>query len=150
MSFDTLGLSEKVLTAVTDAGFSEPTKIQAEAIPPTLERKDVLGLAQTGSGKTAAFTLPMLNILEKGREAISGCVAELEAERASEIPRVFTRIHVHFVVSGRALNPDKVARAVELSAEKYCSATLMLNKTADVTHDFEIVERANGAEGAAG
>ncbi len=67
MSFDTLGLSEKVLAAVTDAGFSEPTKIQAEAIPPALERKDVLGLAQTGSGKTAAFTLPMLNILEKGR-----------------------------------------------------------------------------------
>ncbi len=67
MSFDTLGLSEKVLAAVTDAGFSEATKIQAEAIPPALERKDVLGLAQTGSGKTAAFTLPMLNILEKGR-----------------------------------------------------------------------------------
>ncbi|WP_108883460.1 DEAD/DEAH box helicase [Anderseniella sp. Alg231-50] len=67
MTFDTLGLSEKVLGAVTDAGFSEPTKIQAEAIPPALERKDVLGLAQTGSGKTAAFTLPMLNILEKGR-----------------------------------------------------------------------------------
>jgi len=67
MSFDTLGLSEKVLTAVTDAGFTEPTKIQVEAIPPALERRDVLGLAQTGSGKTAAFTLPMLNILEKGR-----------------------------------------------------------------------------------
>ena len=67
MSFDTLGLSEKVLTAVKDAGFTEPTKIQAEAIPPALERKDVLGLAQTGSGKTAAFTLPMLHILEKGR-----------------------------------------------------------------------------------
>ncbi len=67
MSFDTLGLSEKVLTAVTDAGFTEPTKIQAEAIPPALERRDVLGLAQTGSGKTAAFTLPMLHILEKGR-----------------------------------------------------------------------------------
>jgi len=67
MSFDTLGLSEKVLAAVTDAGFSEPTKIQTEAIPPALERRDVLGLAQTGSGKTAAFTLPMLNILEKGR-----------------------------------------------------------------------------------
>jgi superfamily II DNA/RNA helicase len=67
MSFDTLGLSEKVLSAVKDAGFTEPTKIQAEAIPPAIERKDVLGLAQTGSGKTAAFTLPMLHILEKGR-----------------------------------------------------------------------------------
>jgi superfamily II DNA/RNA helicase len=67
MSFDTLGLSEKVLSAVKAAGFTEPTKIQAEAIPPALERKDVLGLAQTGSGKTAAFTLPMLTLLEKGR-----------------------------------------------------------------------------------
>ncbi|MDX1718202.1 MAG: DEAD/DEAH box helicase [Anderseniella sp.] len=66
-SFDTLGLSEKVLSAVKEAGFTEPTKIQAEAIPPALERKDVLGLAQTGSGKTAAFTLPMLTLLEKGR-----------------------------------------------------------------------------------
>jgi superfamily II DNA/RNA helicase len=66
-SFDTLGLSEKVLSAVKAAGFNEPTKIQAEAIPPALERKDVLGLAQTGSGKTAAFTLPMLTLLEKGR-----------------------------------------------------------------------------------
>ncbi len=67
MSFDTLGLSDKVLSAVKDAGFTTPTKIQAEAIPPALERKDVMGLAQTGSGKTAAFTLPMLHILEKGR-----------------------------------------------------------------------------------
>ncbi len=67
MSFDTLGLSDKVISAVKAAGFNEPTKIQAEAIPPALERRDVLGLAQTGSGKTAAFTLPMLTLLEKGR-----------------------------------------------------------------------------------
>ena len=67
MSFDTLGLSDKVISAVKAAGFKEPTKIQAEAIPPALERRDVLGLAQTGSGKTAAFTLPMLTLLEKGR-----------------------------------------------------------------------------------
>jgi putative redox protein len=60
------------------------------------------------------------------------------------VPKVFTRIHVHFIVSGRGLNPDKVARAVALSAEKYCSATLMLQKTAEVTHDFEIVDTAAG------
>ncbi len=67
MSFDQLGLSPKVLEAVTAAGYTNPTPIQAQAIPPALERRDVLGLAQTGSGKTAAFTLPMLHIMEKGR-----------------------------------------------------------------------------------
>ena len=91
-------------------------------------------------GMGGCTSYDVVEILEKGREAIAGCVAELTAERAAEIPKVFTRIHVHFVVTGRGLNPDKVARAVELSAEKYCSATLMLQKTAEVTHDFEIVE----------
>ena len=67
MSFDQLGLSEKVLEAVRAAGFEIPTPIQSKAIPPTLARRDVLGLAQTGSGKTAAFALPMLSLLEKGR-----------------------------------------------------------------------------------
>ena len=67
MSFDHLGLSEKVLDAVRSAGFETPTPIQAKAIPPALARRDVLGLAQTGSGKTAAFALPMLSLLEKGR-----------------------------------------------------------------------------------
>ncbi|MEM7429063.1 MAG: DEAD/DEAH box helicase [Pseudomonadota bacterium] len=67
MTFDNLGLSPKVLAAISAAGFTTPTPIQAQAIPPALEGKDVLGLAQTGSGKTAAFTLPMLSRLEKGR-----------------------------------------------------------------------------------
>ncbi|MGH6874370.1 MAG: DEAD/DEAH box helicase, partial [Aestuariivirgaceae bacterium] len=67
MSFDQLGLSPKVLEAVTAAGYTTPTPIQAQAIPPALERRDVLGLAQTGSGKTAAFALPMLSMMEKGR-----------------------------------------------------------------------------------
>src|SRR6476646_10354831 len=67
MSFDQLGLSEKVLEAVRAAGFETPTPIQSKAIPPTLERRDVLGLAQTGSGKTAAFALPMLSLLETGQ-----------------------------------------------------------------------------------
>jgi len=67
MSFDQLGLSPKVLEAVVASGFTIPTPIQSGAIPPALQRKDVLGLAQTGSGKTAAFVLPMLTMLEKGR-----------------------------------------------------------------------------------
>ena len=67
MSFSSLGLSEKVLAAVEAAGYTEPTAIQAAAIPHVLQKRDVLGLAQTGTGKTASFTLPMLTLLEKGR-----------------------------------------------------------------------------------
>jgi putative redox protein len=66
-------------------------------------------------------------------------VVELESERADSEPRVFTRIHVHFVVSGNGLADKQVARAVQLSAEKYCSASIMLGKAVDITHDYEIV-----------
>jgi putative redox protein len=68
------------------------------------------------------------------------CVVELEAERAPEDPKVFTRIHMHYVVTGRGLNPTQVERAIKLSKEKYCSATIMLAKTAEVTADYEIRE----------
>ena len=96
-----------------------------------------------GTGACTAYDV--VEILEKSREPVAGCVAELEAERATSDPKVFTRIHVHFIVSGRGLKPAKVARAIELTATKYCSATIMLAKTAEITHDFEIVE--TGAEG---
>jgi len=95
-------------------------------------------LVLIGTGGCAAFDV--VQILEKSRQPIDGCVAELEAERADRDPQVFTRIHIHFVVSGRGLSRDKVARAIELSAEKYCSASAMLRHTAEITHDFEIVD----------
>lgn len=91
-------------------------------------------------GMGGCTSYDVVDILVKGREAIAGCVAELEAELSTEAPKVFTRIHVHFVVTGRGLNRDKVARAIELSAEKYCSVTLMLQKTAEISYDFEIIE----------
>lgn len=91
-------------------------------------------------GMGGCTSYDVVDILVKGREAIAGCVAELEAELSAEAPKVFTRIHVHFVVTGRGLNRDKVARAIELSAEKYCSVTLMLQKTAEISYDFEIIE----------
>jgi putative redox protein len=69
---------------------------------------------------------------------VADCVVELEAERAVKDPKVFTRIHVHFIVTGRGLSEKLVARAVKLSAEKYCSASIMLSATAEITHDFEI------------
>jgi putative redox protein len=81
-----------------------------------------------------------VSILRKSRQQVTDCVAELQAERAKQDPKVFTGIHVHFIVSGRELSEKRVARAVELSAEKYCSASLMLGKSAAITHDFEIRE----------
>lgn len=91
-------------------------------------------------GMGACTSFDVVTILKKARQPVTDCVAELQAERADEIPKVFTRIHVHFVVTGQGLNPSQVERAVKLSAEKYCSASIMLGKSAEVTHDFEIVE----------
>lgn len=91
-----------------------------------------------GMGGCTAFDV--VSILKKSRQPISDCVAEIEAERADTDPKVFTKIHVHFVVTGRGLDEKRVARAVSLSAEKYCSASIMLGKAAEITHDFEIAE----------
>lgn len=90
-----------------------------------------------GTGGCTAFDV--VHILRKGRQPIADCVVEIDAERAPEDPKVFTRIHFHFVVTGTGLNPRQVERAIQLSAEKYCSASIMLGKTAAITHDFEIV-----------
>jgi putative redox protein len=91
-----------------------------------------------GMGGCTAFDVVL--ILRKGRQDISDCVAQIDAERAPTDPKVFTRIHVHFVVTGRGLDPKRVDQAIKLSAEKYCSASIMLARTAEITHDFEIVE----------
>jgi putative redox protein len=90
-----------------------------------------------GLGGCTAFDV--VSILHKSRQQISDCEVEIEAERAETIPKVFTGIHLHFIVSGRALDASKVSKAVSLSADKYCSASRMLEKTATITHDFEIV-----------
>jgi putative redox protein len=91
-----------------------------------------------GLGGCAAFDVVM--ILKRGRAAITDCVVELEAERATTDPKVFTTIKMHFVVSGRKLDSHQVDRAIKLSAEKYCSASAMLGAVAKITHDFEIRE----------
>ena len=93
-------------------------------------------------GMGACTSFDVVTILKKARQPIVDCVAEIQAERAEEIPKVFTKIHVHFVVTGKGLNTSQVERAVKLSAEKYCSASIMLGKSAQVTHDFEVVETA--------
>lgn len=95
-------------------------------------------LVLTGIG--ACTTFDVVSILRKGRHAVTDCQVELAAERAASEPRVFTRIHIHFIVTGHGLKSTVVERAVQLSAEKYCSATLMLRDAVDITHDFEIRE----------
>jgi putative redox protein len=97
-------------------------------------------LVLIGLGGCTAYDV--VSILEKGREAIEDVTVELDADRAEEPPKVFTRIHMHFVVKGRGLARAKVERAIALSAEKYCSASAMLAKTAAITHDFEVVDTA--------
>jgi len=91
-----------------------------------------------GMGGCASFDV--VHILRKRRLNVTHCVAELDAERAETDPKVFVKIHLHFKVSGEGLTDKAVAKAVQLSAEKYCSASIMLAKTADITHSFEITK----------
>ncbi len=92
-----------------------------------------------GLGGCSSFDV--VQILQKGRNHIVSCVTELAAERVDAVPSVFSKIHLHFIVSGKELSPSTVERAVKLSAEKYCSASIMLgNAGVEITHDFEVIE----------
>lgn len=91
-------------------------------------------------GLGGCTTFDIIMILKKSRQAVTDCVVEISSERADEEPKVFTKIHIHFIVTGKDLKEKQVERAVSLSAEKYCSASIMLGKMAEITHDFEIVE----------
>jgi putative redox protein len=91
-------------------------------------------------GTGACSAIDVVHILRKARQAVTGCVVELDAERAGSDPKVFTRIQFRFIVTGRSLAPAQVERAVRLSKEKYCSATAMLAKTAEIVTEFEIRE----------
>jgi putative redox protein len=90
-----------------------------------------------GMGGCTAFDVVL--ILKRARQEIIDCEIELEAERAAEVPKIFTKIHVHYIVKGHDLNEKQVARAVSLSAEKYCSASIMLAAVAEISHDYEII-----------
>lgn len=91
-----------------------------------------------GLGGCTAFDV--IAILRKARQSVVDCVIEVDADRAESVPKVFTKIHVHYVVTGRQLEEKHVARAVKLSAEKYCSVSRMLAASAEITHDYEIRE----------
>ena len=101
-----------------------------------------------GLGGCTSFDVVL--ILKKSRQDVRDCVAEITAERAETDPKVFTKIHIHFVVTGKDLDPKRVEKAVTLSEEKYCSASIMLGKVAEITHDFELLEHAGSTAESAG
>jgi len=92
-----------------------------------------------GMGGCTAFDVVM--ILQRQRQSITDCHVELSAERATDVPKVFTKIHLHYIITGKALDTKKVARAVDMTAEKYCSVSIMLANSVEVTHDYEIIEQ---------
>ncbi len=95
-------------------------------------------LVLLGMGACTAYDV--VHILRKARQDVRGCRVELDAERAETPPQVFTKIHVHFIITGKGITPAQAERAVQLSAEKYCSASIMLGKTAAITHAVVVEE----------
>jgi putative redox protein len=110
--------------------------------PPDLGGKNMgirpMEMMLMGLGGCTSFDVML--ILKRSRQDVTDCVAELSAERAETDPKVFTKIHIHFVVTGKSLKEKMVQRAVELSATKYCSASIMLAQTVEITHDYEMIE----------
>ena len=131
-------IGKKTFTGQTESGHSIVIgTADGEAPKPG---PSAMELVLMGAGSCSAWDV--VEILRKGRQAIEDVIVELDADRAPEPPKVFTRIHLHFIVKGRDLSEHRVKRAIDLSVEKYCSATKMLEKTATVTHDFEIIDTA--------
>lgn len=132
----------KWLDGVSFVGESESGHAVVLDGPPSAGGRNIgirpMELVLIGMGACSAFDV--VSILTRGRQDLVDCHAELTAERADEDPKVFTRIHVHYTVTGRRLKVSAVERAINLSAEKYCSASIMLGKTATITHDYELVE----------
>jgi putative redox protein len=127
------------MTFVAESGSGHSVVVDAA---PDVGGKDLgprpMELVLMGTG--ACTAIDVMHILRKARQPVTDCVVELEAERAAEDPKVFTAIKLRYIVTGRGLAKAQVERAIKLSKEKYCSATIMLAKTADVTFDFEVRE----------
>src|SRR5258706_15404706 len=127
------------MTFVAESGTGHGVVIDAS---PDVGGRDLgprpMELVLMGTGACSA--IDVVHILRKARQPITDCVVEVEAERAPEDPKVFTKIHLHYIVTGQGLAPAQVERAIKLSKEKYCSATIMLAATAAITFDHEIRE----------
>jgi putative redox protein len=127
------------MTFVAESGSGHAMVVDAS---PDVGGRDLgarpMELVLMGLGTCSA--IDVVHILRKARQEVRGCVVEMDSDRAPEAPKVFTRIHMHYVVTGKALAPAQVERAIKLSKEKYCSATAMLEKTASISVDFELRE----------
>jgi putative redox protein len=124
-------------SAVADSGHTVIMDASAEAGG---EDRGVRPMEMILMGLGGCTSIDVVMILEKARQDIQGCKVEITAERAQTDPKIYTYIHIHFIVSGQNLSSEKVARAIELSADKYCSVSIMLGKMVRIEHDFEIVE----------
>ena len=130
-------VEETLFLATSGSGHAVPMDGAPEAGGRNLGPRP-MELVLMGTGGCTGFDV--VHILRRGRHAVSAVEVEMEAQRAEEDPKVFTRIHLHFIVKGKGIKPEAVERAIKLSAEKYCSASIMLAKTAEISHDFELVE----------
>lgn len=127
-------------TAVADSGHPIPLDGPPEAGGENRGSRP-MELVLMGLGGCTSYDV--VNILTKSRQQVVDCVTELSADRSETVPQVFERIHIHFIISGRNLDDRKVARAVSLSADKYCSASIMLERAGvQISHDYEIVNVA--------
>lgn len=127
------------MTMVAESGSGHAVVIDG---PPDLGGKNLgprpMEMLLLGLGGCAS--IDVISMLRKSRQAITDCVVEIDSERAETEPKVFTKITMHFVVTGKSVESTKVERAVNLSAEKYCSASIMLGEMAEISHSFEVVE----------
>ncbi len=129
-------ISDKTFTGQTESGHSIVIGT-AEGDSPK-PGPSAMELVLMGAGSCSAWVV--VEILRKGRQNVDDVIVELDADRAETPPKVFTRIHMHFIVKGRDLSEERVRRAIELSVDKYCSAVAMLKATVPVSHDFELIE----------
>jgi len=127
------------MTFIAESGSGHGVVVDAS---PDIGGRDLgprpMELVLMGTGACSAVDVVL--ILRRSRQAVTDCVVDLEGDRATEDPKVFTRVHFHYVVTGKGLSASHVERAIKLSKEKYCSATAMLVHTAEVTTDYEIRE----------
>lgn len=124
-------VGDELFMASSESGHSLVLDANGGALAPSPLENVLLSLG-------ACSSVDVVSILQKSRQALIGCEVEINAERAETVPKLFTKIHLHFVVTGDDINEKQVSRAVSLSADKYCSVALMLNKSVEITHDFEI------------
>ena len=130
-------IEDALFLAVSESGHSLPMDGPPEGGGRNLGIRP-MEMVLIGMGGCTAFDV--VSILKKARQNITDCRVELRATRAEDPPKVFTHIHVHYIVTGKQLSPVQIERAIELSAQKYCSASVMLGKTAAITHDYMIQE----------